>query len=282
MDFKYITALLGLATLCLATPLQAGIVLLYQQDFENPTGFVNDGGDVNIHRKVNDLYGNQPDGFSFAQTHTVETLFLNGTQAFDQGYVDASGIGGNYALGMLANVQNDLLGLSFDVGSHSFLNVRLTISSIDLSVFQGPFVTPGDIPIFEFTLFDNPTGINGLGNGNVLDRQQAVGKIAPAPNVLDWTNVLLPLSTIGNTNGQVTLKIDLLSGGYAALDNFRITTSNTAGQVVSASSNVPELANGTLLAIGMIGFCFKNMLRSTYIGSSSQPKTDYRFKMGHR
>ena len=46
-------------------------VTLYTQDFEHPVNFVNDGGDVNIFRTVNDLYSNQPAGFQFAQAFTV-------------------------------------------------------------------------------------------------------------------------------------------------------------------------------------------------------------------
>ena len=121
-------------------------------DKKNPTGFVNDGGDVNIFRTVNQLYGNQPPGFTFAQANTVETLYINGTAAFGTGYSDPSGKGGNYALGMLSSRQNDLLGLAFDVGTFDYLNVRLAISSIDLSVFGGPFVASGAVPVFSFTL----------------------------------------------------------------------------------------------------------------------------------
>jgi len=70
--------------------------LLYQQDFESPVNFVNDGGDFNIFRTVNQLYGNQPAGFAFAQNFTVETLRIGGMQAFRQGYKDPQGVGGTY------------------------------------------------------------------------------------------------------------------------------------------------------------------------------------------
>ena len=126
---------------------------------------------------------------------------------------------------MLSNVQNDLLGLSFDVGDYNFLNVSLNISSIDLSVFGGPFVQTGDIPVFEFTLYDNPSGVTGLGDGTILSSLQAAGT-ASEQAVLDWTQVMLPLAAKGNTNGNVILRIDLLDGGYAAMDNFLIVASN--------------------------------------------------------
>ncbi len=213
----------------LASPAQAAVVL-YNQNFENPVAFVNDGGDVNIYKSVNTLYGNQPAGFTFAQDYTVETLLLNGSQAFGHGYSDPSGKGGKYALGMLSHVQNDLLGLSFNVGSNKFLNMSLDVSSIDLSVFGGPFVPTGAVPTFEFTLYDNPGGVTGLGSGAVLDVLQTSGT-ASAQDVFDWTGVLLALDATGNTNGNVTLRIDLLTGGYAAMDNFLIAASDTPGEV---------------------------------------------------
>lgn len=76
-SFGIIVTSLGLTTF-LTSPLQAATLVLYDQDFENPAGFVNNGGDVNIFRSVNTLYGNQPSGFTFAQAFTVETLLING------------------------------------------------------------------------------------------------------------------------------------------------------------------------------------------------------------
>lgn len=131
---------------------------------------------------------------------------------------------------MAATRQTDLIGLSFNAGSNQFLSVRLDISNIGLSVFGGQFFPRREVPIFEFTLYDNPSGTTGLGSGTILDVLQASGT-ASEPDVFDWTEVLLPLNTSGSTNGNVTLRIDLLSGGYAALDNFRIAASNTPGDV---------------------------------------------------
>lgn len=248
-SFGIVATSLGLAVF-LTPHVNAATLVLYDQNFENPSGFVNDGGDVNIYRSVNILYGNQPPGFTFAQRNSVETLLINGNRAFGTGYSDPSGKGGNYALGMLSSRNDDLLGLSFNVGSNQFLNARLDISSIDLSVFQGPFVAPGAVPIFEFTLYDNPSGTTGLGSGTILDVLQASGTASPR-TVFDWTEVLLPLNASGNTNGNVTLQIDLLSGGYAALDNFRIAASDTAGDIGDTSAAVPEPT--TMLGIALAG-----------------------------
>lgn len=239
------------ATVLCASAAQATVVL-YDQNFENPVGFVNDGGDLNVFKPVNNLYGNQPPGFAFAQAFTVETILITGTQAFGTGYSDPSGKGGNYAIGMQTAVQNDLLGLAFNVGTNDFLNVRLDMSSIDVSVFGGPVVPAGAVPTFEFTLFDNPSGATGLGSGTPLSTLQASGT-ASARNVFDWTEILLPLDASNATNGNVILRIDLLSGGYAALDNFRIAASNTKGDVGDPTTSVPEPGSLTLLGIGAIG-----------------------------
>lgn len=243
------------ALLLSASSGHAATVLLYDQNFESPTGFVNDGGDVNIFRTVNELYGNQPTGFTFAQNFTVETLLITGTQAFGTGYSDPAGKGGNYALGLLSDLQNDLLGLSFNVGANRFLNFRLDISSIDLSVFGGPFVpVAGLAPVFAFTLYDNPSGASGLGTGTILDTKQATGT-ASARSVFDWTEILLSLDASGSANGNVILRIDLLSGGYGAMDNFRIAASDTPGDV----GDVPEPSAFLLAAPAIAGLLIRRL-----------------------
>jgi hypothetical protein len=224
--------------------------ILYDQNFEHPVGFVNEAGDVNSDRSINQLYGSQPAGFVFAQTNTVETLFLHGTEAFGHGYSDPSGIGGNYAIGMLSNVEEDWLGLAFHVGGNTFLNVGLDVSSIDLSSFGGTFVRCGAVPLFAFTLYDNPTGAIGLGSGAVLASAEGYGT-ASQRDVFDWTHLMLALDASGSTNGNVILRIDLVSGGYAAMDNFRIASSDTAGDVGPVA--VPEPASLLLLCAGGIG-----------------------------
>ncbi|MBL3576298.1 hypothetical protein JMK10_19915 [Rhodovulum sulfidophilum] len=147
-------------------------MVLYDQDFETPSSYQNDGGDLNIYRSVNENYGGQPAGFSFAQAFTVETLNVSGshrrggTAAFGSGWSDPAGIGGNFSIGMLSDRQNDLLGLSFDVGLFDFFNVSIDVSSIDLSTFGGPYVPEdGLAPIFRFSLFDNPGGGRRLAAG---------------------------------------------------------------------------------------------------------------------
>lgn len=241
----------------LAAPAAAAVVL-YDQSFESPTGFANDGGDVNIFRTVNQLYSNQPAGFSFAQTNTVETLLVGGTQAWaaaqggSGGFKDPTGVAGRHVLGMLSDVQNDLLGLSFDVGSYKFLNFRLNVSSIDLDRWGGPFVPQGGAaPSFRFSLFDNPGGAVGVGGGTVLDFVDVTGKVAPNRWTFDWSEFTVALDATGNTNGNVILQVDLLSGGYAAMDNFRIAAADTSGDVGDPTNPVPEPYMLALLGIGL-------------------------------
>lgn len=264
---KKFMAGLGAAT-CLLTgsAANAAVAVLYDQDFESPTGFVNDGGDVNIFRTVNDLYSNQPAGFTFAQTNTVETLLVGGTQAWAAaqggtgGFKDPQGIAGNYVLGMLSSVQNDLLGLAFNVGDYDYLNFRLNISSIDLDRWGGPFVPTGGIaPVFKLSLFDNPSGANGVGGGlSLLDVFEITGLAAVNKWTFNWSEFTVALDARGNTNGNVILQIDLLTGGYAAMDNFRIAAANLAGDVGEDEDDdevtqVSEPYSLALLGIGLLG-----------------------------
>lgn len=236
------TTVAALACALAGAAAQASTVL-YTQNFDNPVGFVNNGQDVSG-QSVNSLYANQPAGFVFSQQFTVETLKVNGNLAFGTGYSDPSGTGGSYALGMLSGVQNDLLGLAFDVGSFDFLNFQFDLSSIDLNCCGGFFVAPGAVPSARISLYDNPSGAAGLGGGTLLDSADVVGIAGPNRFTFAWTNHVVGLDASASTNGKVIVRIDLLTGGYAALDNFRIVASDTQG-------DVPEPASLALVALGL-------------------------------
>ena len=242
---RYFASIAAFAAVALALP--ASAITLYSQNFENPVGFVNDGGDINIFRTVNQLYGNQPSGFVFAQSFTSETLNIGGTAAFGAGYVDPDGRGGNYVLGQLSSAQDDRLGLSFNVGALKFLNFRIDISGIDLDRFGGPFVPAGGFaPAYRFSLFDNPVGTPNIGTGTLLDSFDATALFNPSKRSFLWSTVNQGLDASKSTNGNVTFQIDILSGGYAAFDNIVITADDIGGGV----PGVPEPASWAMLIAG--------------------------------
>ena len=76
--FSRFTAVLIIVTVCaISLPTSATTVLL-NQDFESPVGFMDTTGRDVSQQSVNDLYGNQPPGFTYAQQFTVETLEITG------------------------------------------------------------------------------------------------------------------------------------------------------------------------------------------------------------
>jgi hypothetical protein len=223
----------ALGALLLAAPVQ-GAELLYFQDFENPAGYENDGADVNIHRSVNQNYGDQPQGFRFAQQHTVETLNLSGSgrgggsSAFGKGYSDPAGWGGNFAIGMLSEFQDDRLGLVFNLGGYRYLNIAIDVTSLDVSAWGGPYVAEGSAPVFGFTLFANGSPSPATHGGPVVAEAEIAGTASP-PDTADWTTHKIALDAADAGGGWVILQIDLKTGGYAAFDNLRIIASDDPG-----------------------------------------------------
>ena len=233
----------------------SAVVVLMDQDYENPVGYINNGQDV-TGQTVNTLYANQPAGFLYAQTFTVETLAVTGGLSFGgSGYKDPGGTAGNFMIGMLSGAQDDRLGLNFNVGTANFLNVGIDLTSIDLTCCGGFFVPVGTsaaIPIFHFSLFDNPTGVVTIGGGTLLDTFDATAT-ASARDVVDFTNSVFGLDASASVNGNVTLQIDLLQGGYAAFDNLRITAADVEGNLGAVPVPAAVWLFGTAL-IGLVGF----------------------------
>jgi hypothetical protein len=245
---RYSAMLLSAAMALGSVPAQADI-LLYSQDFENPDGFVNDGGDINIFRTINQLYHDQPSGFVFSQTFTTETLLIGGNQAFGEGYKDPDGRGGKYVVAQLSDTQDDRLGLAFNVGEFDFLNLQIDISGIDLDRFGGPFVPAGGFaPVYRFSLYDNPGGAPGVGSGTLLDFFDATAAFNASKNVFNWTQVLSGLDASLSTNGNVILQIDILSGGYGAFDNIVVSAAD-----IRAGVPEPGIWASLIMGFGLIG-----------------------------
>ena len=185
----------------------------------------------------------------FAQTYTVETLLVGGTQAWGKGFTDPQNKAGQYAIAMLSDAQDDLLGLAFNVGSYKYLNFQVDVSSIDLDRWGGPFNNAHIAPTYRFSLYDNPSGNRGTGGGTLLSFQDVTGIATTDQSEFDWKNFIVALDATGNTNGNIILQINLLNGGYAALDNFVIAASDVEGEI----NPVPEPTTMLLFGAGIAG-----------------------------
>ena len=235
-------------------------VILFQNNFEAPTGIVipfGCCGDAS-QQQVNTLYGT-----SFQQTFTVETLSINGPQGV---YDDPSGIGGNYALGMLSSVQNDLLSLTFNTAGLPFINLGWDIAAVGIDQPAGLPSTPTFLDFqnpstFRVTLYNTPGGvfnINTLGLFTALDAETVVGELPLSGGLtFGWSHHVVGLSTAGATDGNVTLLIDLTVGGYAAFDNMLITASEVEGD----PTVVPEPATLLLFGGGLAAGVWKRRAR---------------------
>ncbi len=244
-------SLLALLLAGLPANAAAAPILLFQNDFESPTGIVIPSGCCGdaSQQSVNSLYGT-----AFQQTFTVETLAVNGPQNV---YTDPSGQGGNYVLGLLQSVQNDLLSLTFDTQGLDFLNLKWDIAAVGIDQFAGLPSTPTFLTgasAYTLTLYDTPGGlfnINTLGAYSVLDTAGVAGT-APSPDGLtfNWSTQVVALNSSASTDGRVTLLIDLVGGGYGAFDNLTIASSDTEGELPSP---VPEPASLLLMGAGLSG-----------------------------
>lgn len=253
------SALLG-TVFTMVSQVEAATILL-DQDFESPNSFVSTS-DVDG-RPVNVLYANQPTGFSFGNTFTVETVNVTDSvnpsdsqRSFGSigGYQGDLAQSGNFVVGMLSSVQDDRLGLTFDTGGFRFLNIQIDITSLDLDCCGAPFIFAdgvGYAPTFRFSLFDD-SGSSGVGTGALLDQFELAGTESQR-HVLDFTTGTFGLDASGSTDGIVTLQIDLLTGGYAAFDNLIVASSDTEGDVGQVS--VPLPPTGWLLLGALVALC---------------------------
>ena len=256
---KLIPTAIALAALLggLAQPTQAATIV-YQNDFNAPVGWTDQSGNGTqiSFAQVNSLYGS-----AFQQTFTVETIKVAG----NPNYSDPSGTGGAYTLGMLSAVQNDLLSLTFNVGSLSFVNVMMDFAGmgpVACPSCGGPFGFAGQTPIFDLRLYDTPSGTFNLASpGTQLSAAAMTGNVIASTTTLGWDNRTSSLSTVGNTNGRVTVVFDLRAGagmaGSAAFDTIVIASSDVAGDVGGGGGGVPpaipEPSTTALMGLGLLG-----------------------------
>lgn len=204
------------------TPDGGTSIALYENDFEHPnTPITINCGNSLDGRGINFLYGSTD--FTFTQTFTVEAVSTHDAQGL---YSDPSGIGGNYAIGMLSTAENDMLGLTFQLQGKNNLNVGFDLSSIDVNGCGGPFGTT--TPVMQLSLYDTPTGaFNFAAPGILLARTSVTGVPSPSGFTFAWAHRAVSLDATAASTGRVTLVFDLLQSGYAAFDNLSIAASNT-------------------------------------------------------
>ncbi len=231
--------------------------IVYQNDFNSPVGWTDQSGNGTqiSFAQVNSLYGS-----AFQQTFTVETIKLAG----NANYSDPAGTGGAYTLGMLSAAQNDLLALTFNVGSLSFVNVMMDFAGmgpVACPSCGGPFGFAGQTPIFDLRLYDSPSGTFNLGSPvTQLSAAAMTGNVIASTTNLGWNNRTSALSTVGSTNGRVTVVFDLRAGagmaGYAAFDNIVIASSDVSGDVGGGGGvapAIPEPSTTALMGLGLLG-----------------------------
>jgi hypothetical protein len=237
----------------------AAPILLFEQDFESPSGIlIGNACCTDISQQfVNTLFGT-----AFQQAFTVETIAIHGPSGL---YSDPGGEGGNYALGLLSSVQNDMLSLTFDTMGLMFLNMGWTISPIAADQPRDPPFTDSfgtTTPTFALSLYDSPGGVfnlASLGSFTLLDTASVTGNAAAAnPFAFNWSSHIVALDASGSTDGNVSIVFDLTAGGYAGFDNIVIAASDIAGELPGGMPPneppvlpVPESSTMMLLACGI-------------------------------
>jgi hypothetical protein len=208
-------------------------VVLYSNDFETPNqAIVIECGNSLDKTPIHTLYGSP--GFSFDQEFTVEAVSTADLQAL---YDDPEGRGGAYTLGMLADLEDDLLALTFERQGRSFVNVAFDLAAIDVSGCGGPFGVSA--PVMRVSLLDSPGGVFAF-DQPVLDSADVTGVAPPDPFTFDWTAVVAALDASGATDDFVSILFDLRQSGYAAFDNLQVVASSTAGVVDTDRDGVTD------------------------------------------
>lgn len=239
-------ALLTASLTLLASQLAAAQeITLYENDFEDPNVPVSVScGNSLDQNGINATYGKP--GYNFIEQFSVETIVLHDPAGK---YSSQGSQNGDYALGMLGIAQDDKLAFRFDVQGQQYLNVAMDVSSIDVDGCGGPFgvVTP----VFKISLLDDADGEFDW-TKNKLDEKTLEGEASPDPWKFHWTRGMVALDAGKAQTGNVIVVFDLVSAGYAAFDNLKITVSKLAALgdrdedgVEDSADNCPGAKNAT-------------------------------------
>lgn len=213
-----LTASLTLASTQLAA---AQEITLYENDFEKPNVpvSVTCGNSLDQDHGINDTYGTAD--YSFIEKYTVETVVLHDPA---HKYSGQGTKNGDYAIGMLGVKQDDRLAFRFDLQGQKFVNVAMDVSSIDVDGCGGPFGV--ETPRFSVSIIDANGELDW--DETKLDEKTLEGEASPDAWTFHWTRGTVALDASKSTDGSVILVFDLLSDGYAVLDNLKITASQSA------------------------------------------------------
>jgi hypothetical protein len=130
-----------------------------------------------------------------------------------------------------------------------FLNVAMDVSSIDVEGCGGPFGV--ETPKFKLSLLDDSGGEFSW-TAKKLDEKTLEGEASNSPWSFKWSRGTVALDASKATHGSVIVVFDLVSSGYAAFDNLKITASKLAAVgdrdadgVEDSQDNCPGVANAS-------------------------------------
>lgn len=217
--------------------------LLYLNDFEDPNRrvFSSCGGGADIRDDaINILFSKS--GFKFHQQETVEVVHLDGLQRNldhsegDPIFENPQGVGGNFAIGMFSDQEEDKLSLTLDTHDFSFLNIGISLAAANLPGCGGPFTYENRSykPKVHVSVLDSPE-LEGdfndwdeqpLDEGDLEGSEVSGSDLADLPFKLNWGYDMIGLDVSSSSDGYVTIVFDLEGVPYAIFDDLIIVGSS--------------------------------------------------------
>jgi hypothetical protein len=220
---RFFGALFTVSLTWAAPPLLAAAqeITLYENDFEKPNQPVEVScGNSLDQAGINETFGKA--GYNFIEQYSVETVVLHDPMGK---YSDQGSRNGDYALGMLGSVQDDKLAFRFDMQGQQYLNVAMDVSSIDVEGCGGPFGV--ETPKFKVMLLEDADGEFNWSNKK-LDEKMLEGEASSDAWKFHWTRGTVALDAGEAKTGNIIVVFDLVTAGYAAFDNLKITAAKLA------------------------------------------------------